>query len=215
MKITFTGTEAEARKELKALTNAVNVGEHIDPNRITFKEWSEQWLQLLERNLDNREGGLVNVRTRERYEQLLGLIMTDIGHTEIQKVSSLQIDKAYLRLERERDLAPRTVKHLHVTLKACLGEAFKQRMLNFNPAETAHPPRVDNANVAVVLDEEQMIKLRNGFRGHALDGIVLVALKAGMRRHEILALRHVDVDLDKALINVSRAIEETSKGRWI
>lgn len=215
IKVTFTGTETEARAEVKALTNAVNTGEHVDPNRITFKAWSEQWLQLLERNPDNRDSGLVNVRTRERYEQLLGLIMPDIGHIEIQKISSMQIDRAYLRLERERSLAPRTVKHLHVTLKACLGEAYKQRMLKFNPAETAHPPRVDNANIATVLDEDDMIKLRNGFRDHALDGIVLVALMTGMRRNEILALRHVDVDLDKAVINVSRAIEETSKGRWI
>jgi integrase len=212
VKVSFTGTEAEARKELKTLTNAVNVGEHIDPVKTTLATWAESWLAILERDPEKRRG-LVNVRTRERYQQLLGHVLPTLGEAQLQKLTSMAIDKVYLALEK--DLAPRTVHHVHTVLKACLTEAVRQRMLKYNPADTAHPPRPDNDNIATILDEDQMIKLRNGFRGHAIEGIVMVALMTGMRRNEIVALRHCDVDLDKGLIMVTRAVEETSKGRWI
>jgi integrase len=212
IKVTFKGTEAEAKMELKALTNAVNVGDHIDPVKVTLTAWTESWFAILERDPEKRRG-LVNVRTVERYKQLIRHVLPSLGGVQLQKLTSMAIDKVYLAIEK--DLAVRTVHHVHVVLKACLEEAVRQRMLKHNPADTAHPPRPDNANVATVLDEAQMIELRNGFRNHALEGIVMTALITGMRRNEILALRHTDVDLDKGLISVTRAIEETSKGRWI
>jgi hypothetical protein len=60
-------------------------------------------------------------------------------------------------------------------------------------------------------------QLVKGFEGRSLYPIVAVAAYAGMRRNEILALRwDADIDLDRAMISVTRNVEETDKyGRRI
>lgn len=40
----FHGTKVEARKELRALTTAVDTGEHVDPNKMTVGQWIDQWI---------------------------------------------------------------------------------------------------------------------------------------------------------------------------
>jgi integrase len=210
--VTFKGTEAQARTELRALLAAVDANEHIDPVKTPFKDWAKDWLAMLERNPDQKRG-LVSVRTRERYKASLDHVMPALGDVQLQKITAMALNKVYAELERT--LAPRTVKNIHVLLKACLGEAVRQRMLKFNPAELAHPPRPENVNIATILDASQLVKLRNGFRGHPLEGIVMTVIMTGMRRGEISALRWCDVDLDKGLIMVTRAVEVTNRGTSI
>ena len=49
-------------------------------------------------------------------------------------------------------------------------------------------------------------------RGHAIYHKVLVALFTGLRRGELLALRWINVDLDRKIIAVREALQETSDG---
>jgi len=51
--------------------------------------------------------------------------------------------------------------------------------------------------------------LLEGVRDHFLFPIVYVALATGARRDEILALRWSDIDFEKGLVRIDRAIEET------
>jgi integrase len=215
LKVTFKGSLTEARKELTSLLDAANKGEHIDPKKVLLKTWVTQWLKLLERNPDERQRGLINPRTLERYDQLLRLhVLPTLGEVALQKISPTSIDNLYIQLERV--LAVRTVRHIHVTLKACLAEAVRKRLISRNPADDAAAPRPRDANIATVLDEEQLTTLVRGFHGHPLEGIVTVAALTGARRNEVLALRWCDVDFEKKTISITRAVEETIKhGRHI
>src|SRR5262249_30161125 len=106
--------------------------------------------------------------------------------------------------------------HVAVVLKACLRTAVLKRRLADNPAARADAPETKNSDAWNILDENQLNALARGFEGTALYGIVRVAIGTGMRRNEILALRWVDVDFDKATITVSRSVEETKlNGRTV
>jgi integrase len=54
--VTFRGTRAEAKKELRRLVRSTDAGEHIEPTRITLTQWIDRWLALLSR-LDGAEPG--------------------------------------------------------------------------------------------------------------------------------------------------------------
>jgi integrase len=135
----------------------------------------------------------------------------------LQKITVKEINKLYSGLT----LGPRTVQLLHVVVKACVASALKNKLIPANPvADAERPAREDDAaeaEIEVILDEEELGRLVKGFEGHSLYPIVAVAAATGMRRNEILALRwDQDIDLDRAMISVTRNVEETDKyGRRI
>ncbi len=70
-------------------------------------------------------------------------------------------------------------------------------------------PPLAKAIAGRVLTEERLLALVDGFKGTALFPIVAVAAFTGARRNEILALRWVDLDIEKRTLKIARAIEET------
>jgi integrase len=72
-------------------------------------------------------------------------------------------------------------------------------------------PSAGESDHGVALDDEQLRKLVQGFRGNQLYGIVSVAAFTGMRRNEILALRWSDLDAAKKTLRIERALEETKQ----
>ena len=59
------------------------------------------------------------------------------------------------------------------------------------------------------MDDVELRKLVQGFKGSALFEIVSVAAFTGARRNEIPALRWSDLDMQKKEITIERAAEET------
>jgi integrase len=66
---TFSGTKAEARKEIRALIRSGDIGEHIEPDRMTLGQWIEHWISIGCPGNKQRCG--VGQRSIERYAELL------------------------------------------------------------------------------------------------------------------------------------------------
>jgi integrase len=213
---TFHGLKSEAQKRLIALLAAGNAGDHIAPDRITLAQWLPRWTALIERKADGdtdasrKRGRLVNTRTLERYEELLRMhVLPTLGAMALQKIRGTHIDDLYIALEQR--LAPRTVHHVHTVLKACLNMAVRKRLIASNPAAEAEAPSPGESDHGMVLDEQQLTTLVQGFKGTALYAIVATAAFTGARRNEILALRWSDLSIENKTLTIARAVEETKK----
>jgi integrase len=92
----------------------------------------------------------------------------------------------------------------------CLGAAVRTRKLAIGPMEsiTKVPPRGESDH-GTALDDDQLRKLVQGFKGNDLYVIVSTAAFTGARRNEILALRWSDLDPQKKVLRIERALEET------
>ena len=44
--VTFQGTLAEAKKELRALLRSGDTGEHVAPDKGTLAEWAREWIEV-------------------------------------------------------------------------------------------------------------------------------------------------------------------------
>jgi integrase len=77
-----------------------------------------------------------------------------------------------------------------------------------NVADDVDPPRIEAAEIEI-LRQDQIEVVLSRLRGRALYPIIVVALGTGMRRGELLALRWMDVDLNKARLRVERPLEQT------
>jgi integrase len=212
--VTFHGTRAEAKKKLRDLIHSGDTGSHVAPDKITLSAWVDQWLALLERKAGEGEAprerrrGLVNPRTRERYAELLRVyVLPTLGERPLQQLAGTELDALYIALEQR--LATRTVRHVHVTLKACLAAAVRKRLVAINPADDADAPSPADTPAGQELDGAQLAALVEGSRKSALYPIVALAARTGARRNEILALRWSDLDVDKKTLRIERAVEET------
>jgi integrase len=192
------GSKTEAAKELRRLLHEGDTGKHIAPNKLTVKQWIEEWLALKER--------AIKARTHERYADMLAHHVTPVlGTLPLQKVTARDIDKLYAGLT----LGPGTANNLHGIVKAVFASAVKKKLIPANPVADAEKPAGEVEADETILDEEELGRLVQGFKGHWLYEIVATAAFTGMRRNEILALRlDQDIDLDRATISVTRNVEE-------
>jgi integrase len=207
---TVQGTRVEAQRELRRLLKAGDDGEHVAPNRLTLSKWAEDWLLLLARGETNaRRRGLVSVRTRERYGELLRVyVLPTLGTRRLQQLTATEIDKLYMQLEQR--LSVTSVRHVHVALRACLAVAVRKGYLAKNPCDAADVPRPQEPDVGQALEAADLKRVLDGFKGRVLYPIVCAAAFTGARLSEVLALQWRDLDPVAKTLRIERAIEHTT-----
>jgi integrase len=194
-------TKSEAQKTLRQLLHAGDTGQHVAPDRLTLRQWSEHWLSVRQ----------IGQRARERYDQLLRThILPALGNRPLQQIEATEIDKLYADLKGR--VSAGTQRYVHVVLSSCLAAAVRKGKLVRSPmaAVDTAPPAVEGDH-GMVLEADQLRALVQGFKGSALFTIVAVAAYTGMRRGEILALRWADLDAKAGTLAISRSVDDTNE----
>jgi integrase len=202
---TFHGPLSDARKELRRLLKSGDDGTHVAPDKITLAQWVEQWIAT---GAPGRRQKKVGRRTLHRYAELLRYhVVPTLGARPLQQIQATEIDTLYVCLDGK--IAPRTCRHVHDVLNACLGTAVRKGLLAVSPMERVttvpSPPESDHG---MALDRDQLRILVEGFRDSVLFPIVALAAFTGARRSEILALRWSDLDIENKTLRIERAVEE-------
>jgi integrase len=120
----------------------------------------------------------------------------------------------FQRLYQEKlaaGLSPTTVSHLHTVLHGAFAEAMRWGLVPRNVVALVRPPRKAHVEV-VALTVEQARALLDAAAGNRFEALFILALKTGMRRGELLALRWDDVDLDKGMLQVRGTLRRTREG---
>ena len=216
---TFHGTLTEARKELRRLLKAGDDGQHVDPSKKTLGQWIEEWLAA---GAPGRKKRRVGQQSLERYEQVLNIhVKPALGKTGLQKLTAAMIDRVYADIARSK-IAPKTAHLIHVVFGACLATAHRKGEIANNPmAKVEQVPSLslqpENAEEAEVdsigegLSETELSALVDGFKSTSSHAIVALAAATGARRNELLALRWIDLDVEKKTLRIERALEQTKK----
>ncbi len=171
------GTKTEAAKELRSLLHSGDIGAHVAPDKITLGQWIEQWVAAGAPNGRKRKKA---ARTIERYDELLQChVVPTLGDTQLQKLSSVDIDNLYTKLTGT--MAERTLHHVHTVLGANLRQAIRKKLIAISPMESADVPEVGESDHGMVLDETQLAKLVKDFKRSPLYPIVAVAAFTGAR----------------------------------
>lgn len=100
----------------------------------------------------------------------------------------------------------RLVQQVHAVLRNALQAAVREELIGRNVAklvQVAGPEYDTNRGLSV----EQARKLLVAARADRLHALYVLALYLGLRRGELLGLRWVDVDLDRAVLHVRRSLQ--------
>ena len=141
-------------------------------------------------------------------------ISPGLGQVRLQKLTTLDIERWHASLlvggrkGGERGVSTRTIRHAHTLLNLALAEAMKHGLVVRNVTAMQSPPKVDADEVQIV-GPDRLKELLARLNGHPLYPKAALALFAGLRRSEVMALNWRNIDFDRKVLQVRAALEET------
>jgi integrase len=197
---------ADAERLVTEIMKRKNDGEYRPPDRITFGAYlTDRWLptkrsQLRPSTFDSYR------RNIERH------VVPALGAIPLQRLSAEDLDMFYAALavgsEDRRGLSPKTIHSIHGTLHKALADAMRKGSVVRNVAELADPPKLSSRKKREmrVWDAIQLRQFLDALEAHRLMPAYYLAANTGMRRGEVLGLRWIDVDLERARLSVRQAV---------
>jgi integrase len=210
---TVRGARKHAERELRRLLHSLDVGEHVDPTRVTVRQWLAIWLDTIRDQ--------VAPKTHERYADIVrGFFGSRAGQPANRQARARPHPGCLQQMGRWRPARRQTwwavaahpaahpshpEQRAHSRRRAELiarnpCAAFKKRL-----------PKVERREMAVHTAEQSQ-RLLAAIQHTRVHWPALIALATGMRRGEILALRWHNVDLDRGSVRVVESLEQTKAG---
>lgn len=194
----FTGKKEARDAEAAARTEWLK-GSYIDPFKITFGEYIQEWLE-------NKQD--ISPETRHTNNgHLSNHIIPELGHIPLQKVSVIHIERLIKALQ-DKELADGTVRKIYNLIHTCFKTAVKKELIVKNPfdlLDKGSKPRTSKPKIDYWTTEEV-----KQFLGK-IDGryriLFILAIYTGMRRGELLGLRWKDINFETSQIRISQSLK--------
>jgi integrase len=190
----------EVREKLAKAIADRDGGFIFDDKNMNVGEYLKRWL-------NDSVRGSVRASTYASYEgQVRRYLVPAIGRIKLGKLTPAHVQQLYREMQ-DRGLSTRTVQYTHAVLRRGLKQAKRWGMVDRNVAEDVDPPRLKRGEIQP-LDREQTRTLLQAAEGDRLHALYVVAVTAGLRPGEMLALRWSDVDLEAGALRINRALSD-------
>ena len=193
-------TKADVTLKLNDASSDVRHGRYKDPEKITYGEWLDEWMEVWKTEL--------KPTTRESYEYLIKThIKPEFEFIPLIKIDETSLQK-FFNEKKKSGLSPRTVKYIHSVVNGALRKAVDLKMITANPARTVDLPKQKQKDISF-FDSEQIGKFLELVKHDDYYSAYLLELWTGMRRGELLALRWRDIDLKGGSVKVNKGMVRT------
>src|SRR5262245_20006593 len=204
-------TRKQAQTALSAALGEIGKGSYVEPSAMTVDEFLQRWLEdYVQHNCAAKTG--------ERYAEIVrNHVLPVIGAVKLRELKPAHIQELYSLAKRagRRDgrggLSSRTVHHIHRVLTNALNTGVKWQLLATNPVKATTPPRPEPKEM-VALSQQQSLQLLALLEESPLRLPVFLALTTGMRRGELLGLKWGDIDWDRGVVSIKRALKQSRRG---
>ncbi len=206
-------TKTDAREALAAVPADAAGGVVLDAGKLTVAEYLERWLSDCLTPLVG--SGKMEHSTLVRYEGIVERhISPTIGRKKLKDLGRSEVRALYST--KGKELSPRFVDYIHVTLQKALGQAMRDDLIPRNVAAKERPrsSRQRRKKEAEALSREQVRALLAAARGERNEALYIVAVHTGLRQGELLGLKWTDVNLGKGRgeLAVRRSLKVTEDG---
>lgn len=201
---TIHGTKRDAQKHRTQVLRELDLGTHVERNRMTVWECLEMWLETVAMPR-------VSARTHADYRaNLERYVRPKLGERRLQELRPFEIQSVYAAM-LDRGLSPQTVRTAHAPLRSALENAVKWQLIQRNPAKLVDLPKRERRERRVLTDEESR-RFLTAVRGDRLHALWVVLVSTGLRPGEALALKWTDLEADR--LRVQRTLSRTEKGGY-
>lgn len=203
---TIHGNKKDAQAYLTKVLRERDLGEFIEPSRITLSEYLDEWLKIAVKPR-------VEEKTYNDYSDRLRLyIKPPLGGFKLAKISPEQIQIIYNGMI-ERGLSPRTVRYTHSILRNALQQAVKWGKMNRNPADLVDLPKQKRAEMKV-LSPGEAVRFMAVIVYSRFKAFFSLLLSSGMRPGEALGLKWPDIDFEGKRVTVNRSLTDIRGRGW-
>lgn len=193
-------TLRELRPKFKALKASIDDG--VLPDDMTVEQWMQHWL---EHEVD-RKLRPITASGYRRYAE--NWIIPHLGKRRLDKLKPDHIEALYAAMA-DAGKADATRRQVHAILRRSLVIAERQKRIAWNPAAKVDPPSVGKGSHGkfTLPEAKQILRSLDG------DGAARwsCALLAGLRQGEALGLRWEDVDWERNVLVIQRAVQQVPK----
>jgi integrase len=195
-KFVHASTRRAVVSELAELKRRLGLGQRIDRDEQTVKEFLTRWLAWKE--------GHVRARTLDGYKGYIERhIYPALGKSPLV---ALRVEDVQGMLDKRKGtMAPQSVKKLRDILRNALNDAVRWGEVERNVAALARIPRQEYKRVEA-LTSKQAAALLKQVEGDRLEALYILSLATGLRRSEVLGLRWEDIDLEERTLEVRRGL---------
>jgi integrase len=196
---TFYGkTRKEVQEQLKVALREQQQGMLATGPQQSVKHYLEHWLEEVHKPS-------IRFTTYRGYRIFLNKhILPALGHVQLQKLTPQHVQALYASKLKE-GLSAKTVRNMHGLLHKALDNAVRWGIVPRNVCDAVSLPRKTRHEIQP-LNRAQAQRLLEAARGHALQGLLTLAVTTGMREGELLALRWQDIDFDTQSLQNRRSM---------
>jgi integrase len=173
--------------------------ERIQPiqNGITVREFFGEYEEAIRHTIKRR-----SFQTTHDVVRLH--ILPEFGTMRLTNLDRKHIQRMYTR-KQDDGLSPATVKRMHDVLASALNHAVRWRYIQRNPCDEVSKPRVPQPEIRPFSLEEakRFIAAAEGDRYEAL---FILGLTSGARWGELTGLFWSDLDLERRVMHIQRAL---------
>ena len=202
------GSKALAQKRLTEVLRELDTGNFVVSGGLKLgdylDEWLEDWAALHTRH-----------RTVDGYRGVVRRYLKPfLGSVEVDRLTSAHVQEMEAILLRRggaggRPLSGKTVSQVHRVLSSALSVAVKLGLVQVNVVSSVAAPRVEMYE-ASTLGWDDAQRLFAVIEDLEFRTVVVLAMLSGLRRSELAGLQWKDVDWERGVLSVRRALTKVS-----
>ena len=195
------GKRVEAERKLNETLNKIFKREFVEPDKITFGEWVDLWLE------NGVKPPARRIRTYETYKSIVDVhLKPELGNVRLQELESVHLE-AYYR-KKGASLSQTTLQNHHAVISRSLKSALHKKYVQRDVAALVEnrPKRPEGQQDARdhCWDQEEVrtfLKATEGFGAQAR-AFYALGLDSGMRKGELCGLRWPNVDFESKTVTI-------------
>ena len=204
-------TQAEAKAKLKAAIEETKVLDVTKVGKYTVGTWMDEWFE-------NYAKVKVRPSSHQTYRGYIdNHIKPNIGKIQLEKLTSLELQKLYKKLltsgridrieskHQAKGLSPKTVRNIHQIITSAMKLAKEQKIIASDPTEGCALPKLEHREMKT-LPIEQLTSFLREARDSGVFEMYYVELATGFRRGQLLGLKWEDIDFEHDNLQVKRQI---------
>ena len=204
-------TQAEAKAKLKTAIEETKVLDVTKVGKYTVGAWMDEWFE-------NYTKVKVRPSSHQTYRGYIdNHIKPNIGKIQLEKLTSLELQKLYKKLltsgridrieskHQAKGLSPKTVRNIHQIITSAMKLAKEQKIIASDPTEGCALPKLEHREMKT-LPIEQLTSFLREARDSGVFEMYYVELATGLRRGELLGLKWEDIDFEHGNLRVKRQV---------